>query len=224
MSLYSAEQTNSESLLWSVHMDTWQVQSTHTIYDTRYPVCVLWWRPSLLCLSLSCLVWIQLAHCVVTLISHSESLRVWVCVPNSNGISIFPKPWVVAGADAHSNNSTWHQCNTPANLTFRRKKDKLSSFKCFLFDIFSFNSPFPQVLSLLVGAVILGACRHFTFVIGNQKLSGILTDWQKVWDSRPSWTSQFSSKGESNWLIIHFSVPGQERCCFCIFTWLRCFC
>lgn len=45
---------------------------------------------------LACLGWIQLAHSVAILISHSESMRIWVCVTDSNGISILRGPWAIA--------------------------------------------------------------------------------------------------------------------------------
>lgn len=58
---------------------------------------VLWLLLLLLCLcACACLVWIQPALSVAILISHSESMRVWVCVTGYNGISILPGPWTVA--------------------------------------------------------------------------------------------------------------------------------
>lgn len=97
--------------------------------------CVAIAAMAVVSVSPACLARIQPAHCAAILISHSESMRVWVCVTNSNGISIYPKPWVVAPTDARSDNSPWHQWKAPAKLTLRRgKEDKSSSLKC-LFSI-----------------------------------------------------------------------------------------
>lgn len=67
----------------------------HTLYDTGNRFRPLPCRAVVVSVSLACFVWIQLVHSVAILIFHSESMRVWVCVTCSNGISILPGPWTV---------------------------------------------------------------------------------------------------------------------------------
>lgn len=162
-------------------------------------------------------------------------MRIWVCVTNSNGISVFPKLWVVASTDAGRDNSPWHQWRTPAKLTLRRgKEDRSSSLKrlfVFLSDIswgeglIIFNSLFPRSTPAI-------GCRADTASTPllrsrNGKVKTVNAYWQSGSADRKSATQSHPEQtnfAARNWLITHLSVPAQEQCCFCRFTWLKCFC
>lgn len=146
--------------------------------------------------SLACLVWIQLAHSVAILIFHSESMRVWVCVTSSNGISILPGPWTVAlclrqiHIVTHLNITTLHYTNLP----------------------------------LLVLEQTMRGCRHRAYGRGsgyNWKLTTLMWIYnvsQSLWSLRLKGCSEKANLGlhicGSNWLTTQLKLSAQETCFF----------